>query len=693
MGFRSKLMFAAALAGATAPLHAQLPVFSIGEPTGEEQLYLELINRARANPQAEVERLITHPDPSIRETYAYFGVNLQALRAEFASIGPMPPIAMNGFLLKEARKHSRDQFDHGYQGHEDPGGKSPQQRVIDSGYPGNLAGENIYVAALSVEHGHAGFEVEWGHGPNGMLYDRRHRNAIHGGIRDVGVGIYQGQKVVNGEVFGPQVITQTFGNPTERLPRVTGVAYYDLTGNGFYDPGEGIGGISVEIPTANWRGLTADSGGYTVPVPRVDGPLEVRFIAPGLNVTKGATIVSAQSVKVDLIPPYEPPSVNGPALPALERENRYTFTPTGGATAYEWRWNPRKPAQTDGAEALTKVEAQVSPRYSPLTGDARAAGAASYHLAHVAPEKQVIRYRDSFLGGQAPALRYHSRLGWATTSQHARVEISLNDGLSWIPVDTQSGTNNAGQSGFAPREVPLPAAAGREFLLRFVFDIHATSTFVTGAEAGKGWYIDEITVQDALELADSVIRPVEEDHAFTFTPKTADPQLLSVRPIISGKPFPWGTPLEVIPAAVTGNPPPPEPSFAIFLAEAEKQAGLPEGTLAASDGDFNDDGVPDLIAYALNLSPVEPAADALPQPSVSDGKVHLDYTVDLSKPDVWLKAEASADMVNWFAAGEPGAPAGFEDAALSTEGTLETRRASVPIGQRPVFLRLKSGLK
>src|SRR5215208_4318672 len=37
--------------------------YSIGQPTDEEQLYLEFINRARANPPAEGARLAATADP------------------------------------------------------------------------------------------------------------------------------------------------------------------------------------------------------------------------------------------------------------------------------------------------------------------------------------------------------------------------------------------------------------------------------------------------------------------------------------------------------------------------------------------------------------------------------------------------------------------------------------------------------
>src|SRR5687768_8674985 len=43
--------------------------YGIGEPTPEEQLYLECINRARANPSAEAIRLRDTTDPDIIAAY------------------------------------------------------------------------------------------------------------------------------------------------------------------------------------------------------------------------------------------------------------------------------------------------------------------------------------------------------------------------------------------------------------------------------------------------------------------------------------------------------------------------------------------------------------------------------------------------------------------------------------------------
>src|SRR6478736_2002231 len=60
----------------TAAASSVAQLYSIGEPTNDEQYYLELINRARANPIAEGIRLATTTDSNVLSTYSWFGVNL-----------------------------------------------------------------------------------------------------------------------------------------------------------------------------------------------------------------------------------------------------------------------------------------------------------------------------------------------------------------------------------------------------------------------------------------------------------------------------------------------------------------------------------------------------------------------------------------------------------------------------------------
>src|SRR5215212_8056174 len=50
-------------------------VFSIGDPTDEEQLYLELMNRARADANAEAQRLINLDDIYVRNALQKVNTN------------------------------------------------------------------------------------------------------------------------------------------------------------------------------------------------------------------------------------------------------------------------------------------------------------------------------------------------------------------------------------------------------------------------------------------------------------------------------------------------------------------------------------------------------------------------------------------------------------------------------------------
>ncbi len=278
--------------------------YSIGNPTAEEQLYLEYINRARANPQAEADRLATTTDADVLRAYGQFSVNLVLMRAQFAVIGALPPLSMNSTLLTMGRDHSQNMFNLGYQGHGDSDGapSSLQQRITNSGYIAGSNGENVFSYSYSTWYGHAGFEVDWGFGTGGMQVPPGHRDNIHSGsFREVGIGIVNGYNTVGGRPrVGPQLVTQEFGRRSTE-PFITGVVYDDRNGNNFYDAGEGIPNVRVDVPNTDYYAVTGQSGGYSVPVID-DGNYPVTFSGGGISTTqRTATIANSQNAKTDLI--------------------------------------------------------------------------------------------------------------------------------------------------------------------------------------------------------------------------------------------------------------------------------------------------------------------------------------------------------------------------------------------------------
>src|SRR5262245_35795551 len=227
-------------------------LYSIGDPTDEEQLYLEYINRARADPTAEGVRLANTTDPDVLSAYNFFSVNLTLMQQELSANPPVPPLAMNSQLLAAARAHSQDELTYDYQGHNDHDGTTFATRVAAQGYPASQLGENVDAAPVSVFYGHAGLVVDWG------LSVPLHRININSpNYREIGIGVISGITDPSKMNVGPQIVTQDFGTQFNPSPLITGVVYYDLNGNNFYDVGEGIGGVTVTATGTDYYAVTA----------------------------------------------------------------------------------------------------------------------------------------------------------------------------------------------------------------------------------------------------------------------------------------------------------------------------------------------------------------------------------------------------------------------------------------------------
>lgn len=317
-------IFSSAAGSLVSPLEPQDgQLYSIGNPTKEEQFYLELINRARANPPAEGLRLAGLTDPNILSAYSVFGVNLVLMQAQFATVLPSPPLSMNATLATVARAHSQNMLQNNYQGHNGPDGDLlTRLQAYVSGAFGYTLGENVYAYSKSVPYGHAGFEVDWGGtiATGGMQSPPGHRINIHNAdFREVGIGVVLGSNGGSGGV-GPQLVTQDFGSVGGLLPFVTGVVYRDLNGNGLYDPDEGMGGVTVNVSNTNYYAVTASAGGYSVPVPG-DGAYTVTFSGGSVSIAqKNVNVVGTQNVKADYLvtgsPTPTPPPTPTPTPPA-----------------------------------------------------------------------------------------------------------------------------------------------------------------------------------------------------------------------------------------------------------------------------------------------------------------------------------------------------------------------------------------
>jgi len=512
--------------------------YAIGEPTPEEQLYLESINRARADPAAEAIRLRDTTDPDILSAYRGFSVNLSMMVSQISAIPAYPPLSFNSNLIAAARSHTWDQFTNSFQGHVGSDGSSPAERVSRTGYPWTATGENAFTSARHVLYGHAGFEVDWGSSTGGMQTPPGHRNNIHSGsFREAGIGVING----TGLTVGPQLVTQELATRSALPPLITGVVYYDFNGNGFYDIGEGIGGVTVNVSNSVWYAVSAKSGGYSVPAPG-NGACVVSFTTPNLPPSNRAvTVTGGANVKLDFTPFYAPPRITGTTAPLVGRSNTYTFTPVGAADAYQWKQAMRVPAvTTEGAESgLASITASLSANYDVIQNSAKASGIYAFHLAHPQPLDQSLVLNSIFRPGSGGQLVWASRLTWASSNQVARVQASTNSGATWLNLWSLPGNSSAGQASFVRITNSLAPYAGLEVQIRFLYD-HVGGSYYNQTSAGIGWYFDDVSFNQCEQLVNTVIHDVPSGTRFDFTPTASTNYSLRVHAKVGDDYVDWG---------------------------------------------------------------------------------------------------------------------------------------------------------
>lgn len=498
-------------------------LYSIGEPTDAEQHYLELINRARANPLEEAQRFQETNDPDVLAAYQTFGVDLNLMLAQFAAISPAPPLAMNPLLTVAARRHSADMAANAFQEHTGSDGSNPGTRARDAGYDYSGVGENIFAYSTNTWYGHVGFEVDWGTSASGgsvggMQDPPGHRNSIHNAIfREIGVGVLD---VPAGGQVGPQLVTQVFAHRSGSNPFVTGVVYHDLDGNGFYDAGEGIGGVTVTIPGGDYYAVTAGSGGYAVPVSG-NGTYAVEFSGAGFLESKSVAVVGGRNVKVDAVVPFAV-EVAGPATIPVGATSYFAAAEVPLAEEIRWR-RVREVSYTykEGAENGTaNVLADVSPGYDLIQSEVKYAGGWAFHLVHPEPVPQYLELDRSILATAGSQLRFRSCLRLATEDQVARAQVSEDGGATWTDVWSQAGNGIEGPATFSLVTRSLADFAGKEIRVRFVYDFE-WGGYYNFTDSGVGFFVDDIEVLSAFELVGEAFEELAAEEVFEFVPGIA----------------------------------------------------------------------------------------------------------------------------------------------------------------------------
>ncbi|HAG83459.1 MAG TPA: calcium-binding protein [Cyanobacteria bacterium UBA12227] len=258
------------------------------EPTAHEQYMLELVNRARLNPDAEVAR-----NPYVSDLN-------EDLAPGTISNTAKQPLAFNFQLIDAARKHSQWMLDTDTFSHTGAGGSTPTQRMQAAGYQftGSWAsGENIAWKGTTGTPDVTAFVAA----QHDSLFDSagHRKNILNDTFKEIGIGILTG--VFNG--YNAVMTTQNFAK-SGSATFLTGVAFNDLvTDDNFYTVGEGLGGIKVDAIRQSDNQLfstyTFGSGGYQLALD--PGTYTVNFSGGLLNTTFTQTVtLGSQNIKLDL---------------------------------------------------------------------------------------------------------------------------------------------------------------------------------------------------------------------------------------------------------------------------------------------------------------------------------------------------------------------------------------------------------
>jgi hypothetical protein len=267
----------------------------------------------RMDPTHELQRILAANDPNVQNALTFFKVNLTTLQQQFSTLIPAPPLAWSPELYQSSLGHSQLMIQDGQQSHQLPGEPGLQTRISNAGYPmQSFVGENIFAFANSVFEAHAAFAIDWGNTSNGIQSPPGHRdNIMDPNFREIGPTFVQ-DNVAKSPV-GPFAVTEDFGNRFNfGNPWLLGVVYSDANSNAFYDPGEGLGGVTVDavqvggLFTASTTSLA--TGGYEMQLPA--GIYTVTYSGGGLAAPIVQTVtIATDNVEVDIAPNLPPPTV------------------------------------------------------------------------------------------------------------------------------------------------------------------------------------------------------------------------------------------------------------------------------------------------------------------------------------------------------------------------------------------------
>ena len=242
--------------------------FGLGdEPTAEETLMLDLINRFRENPAAEIDRVLLGIEAGVSGMGQR--LDIERCRDDVAALPATTPLVFNLQLVQSARAHAQYMIHSRITGHYEQAGQpaytgdTPSQRMRKFNYAGYRMAENAFRNAVSVWNSQRGFIIDWGDGPGGMQDPAGHRLALaNPSFREIGCAFVPFDEGRHGSTV------HNIGDDKNVGRLIGGVIYHDVNRNARYDIGEGLPGLSLSLDgQERVLGKTWQAGGFRLELP------------------------------------------------------------------------------------------------------------------------------------------------------------------------------------------------------------------------------------------------------------------------------------------------------------------------------------------------------------------------------------------------------------------------------------------
>lgn len=269
------------------------------------------------------------------------------------------------------------------------------------------------------------------------------------------------------------------------------------------------------------------------------------------NFTYNVTVFDPATPGAD----YFPLLISGTNRPVVNASNLYCCTSATNPNITGCQWLTAQATNgnlVDNAQnGATNFTVIPTWDYPVITNAPNGSGNCFHLTTHTSFVPHILQLKELLFPTNTTTVSFKSLLGYASSDQVARVQISADNGTSWQDIYTQAGSNGAGESAFTLHTLSLSNSVGENTLLRFNYDF-SFGSYYPSTSPNTGWCLENIVVTNAQQLLNLATNSTSSTN-LTFTPTQTGNYVLQARSIIFNDfPLDLGTVKQV--TAIVGPP-------------------------------------------------------------------------------------------------------------------------------------------